>query len=322
MPVRSIYGTTRVPYYVAKIFSKTHSNETGLYNAGSVWKEAELFKYLRGNRNETSVVHYLNAERDIRYFVKYNTLFPNTKFCGTFHKPPDILNQTIKNFEILSKLDGAIAVGENQVEFLKERLQLENIAFIPHGVDTEFFKPDLSKKDAKTIIFVGSHLRDFEVLNYCIPRIAEVISNLKVNVIIKPTDKAKIKDHKSIIVHSNISDNELRDLYNCSTLLFLPMKNSTACNSLLEGLACGLPVVTTDIGGNRFYLEGTKNVLVPKGDNNYYIDTVIKLLSNSDNHQELANSSRQKALTLSWEEITRRVESFYENLVETKKAKK
>ncbi len=322
MPVRSIYGKTRVPYYVAKIFSKSHSNTSGLYNAGSVWKEAELFKYLRGSRNETSIVHYLNAERDIRYFLKYKKLFPNIKFCGTFHKPPDVLNRTIKNFGILSKLDGAIAVGENQVEFLKESLQLENIAFIPHGVDTDFFKPDLSKKEPKTLIFVGSHLRDFEVLNYCIPRIADIISNLKVNVIIKPTDKAKITDHKSITVHSNISDIELRDLYNCSTLLFLPMKNSTACNSILEGLACGLPVVTTDIGGNRFYLEGTKNVLVPKGDNNYYIEAVISMLSNPENLQLATNSSREKALTLSWEEITRKVGSFYENMVQFKQVGK
>ncbi len=316
MPVRSIHGTTRLPYYAAKIFSEYHSNKTGLYNAGSVWKEAELFKYLRGSRNETSLVHYLNSERDVRYFIKYKKFFPRTIFCGTFHKPPEILNQTIKNYEILSKLDGVIAVGENQVDFLKERLQNDNIAFIPHGIDTEFFKPDLSKREANTLIFVGSHLRDFEVLNYCIPRIADVISNLRVNVIIKPTTKAKIKDHKSIIVHSNISDNELRDLYNSSTLLFLPLKDVTACNSLLEGLACGLPVVSTDVGGNSFYLEETKNVLVPKGDNYYYIDAITNLLNNPGSLHEVGKSSRAKALTLSWEEIVKRMYSFYENLLE------
>ncbi len=315
MPVKSIYGTTRVPYYAAKIFSQYHSNKTGLYNAGSVWKEAELLKYLRGSRKETSVVHYMNAERDVRYFVKYKKFFPATKFCGTFHKPPDVLDQTITNYEILSKLDGAIAVGENQVEFLKEKLQLENVVFIPHGVDTEFFKPDISNQESNTIIFVGQHLRDFELFNYCIPRIAENIKDLKVQVIIHPAYKSKIIHHKSITVHSNIRDIELRDLYNSSSLLFLPFKNVTACNSLLEGMACGLPLVTTDVGGNRYYLEGTKNILVPKGDNYYYIDAITKLLENRGTLAEIAKSSRDKAMTLSWEKVAKKVESFYKNLV-------
>lgn len=316
MPVRSIYGTTRVPYYVAKIFSKYHSNQTGLYNAGSVWKEAELFKHLRGSRKETSIVHYLNAERDVRYFVKYKRFFPGTKFYGTFHKPPGVLDKTIKNYNILGKLDAAIAVGENQVEFLKEKLQLDNITFIPHGVDTVFFKPDRTKTESNTIIFVGTHLRDFDVLNFCIPRIAENIKDLKVHVVLPPDHQNKITYHKSISIHTAISDMELKDLYNRSSLLLLPLKDVTACNSLLEGLACGLPVVSTDVGGNRFYLEGTENILVPKGDNYYYIDAITKLLSNHGTLKELAKSSREKALTLSWEKTAEKVETFYKNIAQ------
>jgi len=315
IPVRSIYGITWVPYAIAKIFSRYHSIEPGIYDAGSVWKEAELLKYLRGTRNQNSVVHYLNAERDVRYFVKYKRFFPSIKFCATFHKPPAVLQQTIKNPAILSNLDAAIAVGENQVEFLKEKLQLENVVFIPHGVDTKFFRPKLLNEKEDTIIFVGQHLRDFEVFNYCIPRIAEKIKNLKVHVVIHWAYQHKITPHKSIEVHTNISDKDLQGLYNNSSLLFLPLKDVTACNSILEGLACGLPVVTTDVGGNSFYLEGTKNILVPKGENYYYIDAITKLLSNPGTLKELAKSSREKALTLSWEKTAEKVEAFYKNLV-------
>lgn len=311
MPVRSIYGNTRVPYYLAKIFSKTHSNNLGLYNAGSVWKEAELFKYLREIRKETSLVHYLNAERDIRYFVKYKGAFSNTTFCGTFHKPPSVLKNTISNFNVLGKLDAAIAVGENQVSFLKENLFTEKVSFIPHGVDTEFFKPDNSYKKPNTIIFVGTHLRDIETLNYCIPKIAEKIKDLKVYIVIPRDHVKKIKPHHSINIHAGINDLELRKLYNSSSLLFLPLKNVTACNSILEGLACGLPIVSTNVGGNNFYMKGTKNVLVPKGDNNYYIDAIIELLENSETLQELSMLSREKALSLSWENIASKMEEFY-----------
>src|SRR5690606_23541277 len=102
---------------------------------------------------------------DIGHLVNFKKFFPKTKFCGSFHKPPEVLGKTIKNSFYLKNLDGAIAVGENQVEFLKEWLQLETVAFIPHGVDTDFFKPEFSKQEADTIIFVGQHLRDFEAFN-------------------------------------------------------------------------------------------------------------------------------------------------------------
>lgn len=314
MPVTSIYGNTRLPYYVAKLVSKPHSNKRGLYNAGSVWKEAELLEHLRRSRKESSVVHYLNAERDVRYFVKFRKFFPVTKFCGTFHKPPEVLYQTITDFKILQNLHGAIAVGENQVEFLKEKLRLQNIAFIPHGVDTEFFTPDRVKKESNTIIFVGNHLRDFDAFNFCIPRISEKVKGLKVHVVLPKDHQNKITPHGSITIHSDIHDFELRNLYNCSSLLFLPLREATACNSLLEGLACGLPIVSTDVGGNRFYLEGTKNLLLPKGDNNAYIDAVAHLLSRPETLQEMAISSREKALTLSWEKIAQKVTAFYEDI--------
>lgn len=316
LPVRSIYGDTGIPYRLAKIFSGFHSTDSGLYDTVSVLKETELFKNLIKTKNQASIVHYLNAERDIRHLLRYKKFFPNTKFCGTFHKPPEVLLETIKKPTFLKNLDAAIAVGENQVDFLKEWLKLENVSFIPHGVDTAFFKPGTQMKATNSLIFVGQHLRDFEILNYCVPRIAEEIKDLKVNVVIHPAYKTKINSHRSINVYSNLNDLDLRDIYNGSEILFLPLKNATACNSLLEGLACGLPIVSTDVGGNRFYLEGTENILGPENDNNYYIDAIINLLRNRDSLREMAISSRTKALDLSWEETIKRLNSFYENLNE------
>jgi glycosyltransferase involved in cell wall biosynthesis len=44
-------------------------------------------------------------------------------------------------------------------------------------------------------------------------------------------------------------------LYNDSRLLFLPLIDATANNSLLEASACGVPVITSDLPAVREYTD-------------------------------------------------------------------
>src|SRR5690606_19441014 len=136
------------------------------------------------SKGQGSIVHFLNGERDIRYLGFFKRRFPNTKFCATFHKPPNILKQSIPNPAALQKLDGAIVVGENQVDFLKNWLQLEHVVYIPHGVDSKFFIPDPTIQKDNSLLFVGQHLRDFETFNETVPKLAEQIDNSQNKVVI------------------------------------------------------------------------------------------------------------------------------------------
>ena len=178
-----ISGKAEIPYKLAKTIAALANQNAGLYEASSVFKELELLKKLKTLSEEPSVVHYLNAERDIRRVVQSARAFKNTAFCATFHKPPEILEHRITKIAYIKKLNAAITVGENQVAYVKEKYKIDKVEYIPHGVDTNFFKPQRSLMQPNTLLFVGQHLRDFEALNYCVPRIAEKVSNLKVNVV-------------------------------------------------------------------------------------------------------------------------------------------
>lgn len=308
-----IYGKPQLPYKIAKFISRNSNQDLGIYDSDSVLKDFELFKFLIKNRNQNRVVHYLNGERNLRYCLKYSRIFKNTKFYATFHKPPEILKLQFSNTTYLKKLNGVIAVGENQVEFLKNWLEIENVKYIPHGVDTDFFEPDYSKVKNNTLLFVGQHLRDFEAFNYCIPRIAEKVEGLKVNVIIRKDFNKFINPHASITIFNNINDFKLKAFYQKASILFLPLLNSTACNSILEAMACGLPIITTNVGGNLSYLENTKNVLVPRGDNDYLIEVTIDFLTNKDKLIEARSFSRDKSMSYKWDIIASQVNSFYQD---------
>ena len=315
MDAKVIYGTTKFPYRLAKIFAGFQTQTKGNYTTGSTLKAIELYQLLKKHKGQSNVVHFLNGERDIRHLDFFKRNFPNTKFCATFHKPPEILKQTIPNPVALQKLDAAIAVGINQVDFLKDWLQIDDIAYIPHGVDTQFFVPDIYNKKRNTLLFVGQHLRDFETFNKTVPTLAEKVKDLKVDVVIHLAYKDKIHPHSCVNILTGVKDEHLRLLYQEASLLYLPMLDSTACNSLLEAMACSLPVITSAVGGNRAYLESTSNILVETGNSARFVSKTVALLRDEKFLNSMGQSSREKALGLDWKNMGKRINQFYQKMV-------
>ena len=115
------------------------------------------------------MVHYLNGERDIRYLIKLYNNSNFIKFVATFHKPKSILNKIFKKNKTLKYLDGAIALGSNQAVFIKNDLKIKNVKFIPHGIDTEYFRPNkLIENKNKMFIQFYLLVSIFEILNFLI----------------------------------------------------------------------------------------------------------------------------------------------------------
>ena len=309
-----IPGPKYLPLKLTKYIIERVSQEAGIYDSISVLKDWELLKFMYTKLNHFSVVHYLAAERDVRFGAYLLSNFKKIKLCGTFHKPTDILKKSISDISYLKKLNGAIAVGLNQVDFLKEWLNIEHVKYIPHGVDTVFFHPDQTLKRRENILFVGQHLRDFAAFNYAVPRLIEKRPDLKINVVLREDAAYNISPHNSITIYSDIDDFKLRDLYQEASLLFLPLKDATACNALLEAMACGLPIVTTDLEGSKGYVKNYSGVLVPSNDYMALVETTLSLLENEAKLAEMGLGGRQNSLDFDWKKIAIQIDNFYHEL--------
>lgn len=66
--------------------------------------------------------------------------------------------------------------------------------------------------------------------------------------------------------------------------------------ALLEAMALGVPVIATDVSGNReLVLDGQTGRLVPPGNRQALADTIVELLSHQDRSRTLAEAARERA---------------------------
>ncbi|MBL8008453.1 MAG: glycosyltransferase family 4 protein [Ignavibacteria bacterium] len=74
--------------------------------------------------------------------------------------------------------------------------------------------------------------------------------------------------------------------------------------SVIEAMALGIPVVTTNVGGIPFLItDRIDGLLVPPGDAVVFTETIEKLISDSELAGRLSENSRKKSEEFDWENI-------------------
>lgn len=85
--------------------------------------------------------------------------------------------------------------------------------------------------------------------------------------------------------------------------------------SVILAMACGLPVITTNVGGIPYLLEDECDaLLVPNDDDRAMHHAIIRLLDDSDLSRKLATNARKKASSFDWERVLQRWEDLLLNV--------
>jgi len=287
-------------------------------SAGSYYGSKDLKNELQNIPDfifrSNSIYHFLYGD-DLFHYSGYLNPRKSNKLVATFHLPPEKFLKVTPSTQHLKKLDAAIIVAPNQASLFNELVGREKVHLIPHGINIHFFRPLKTKQHKKTCLFVGSHLRDFKMLKKVIFELNKKDKEICFKIVNSKISDEEFSTLKNVKHYSYISEEHLRELYSSSGLLLLPVTDSTANNSLLEAIACGLPVVTTNAGGIGYYLNNKCSVMVNNNDASAMADTVIKILNNPDLRNSMSVEARKKAAEYDWKEIVKQTEQLYFKLL-------
>jgi glycosyltransferase involved in cell wall biosynthesis len=123
--------------------------------------------------------------------------------------------------------------------------------------------------------------------------------------------KVDFRHLPNVTIHSGIDDSALARLYRSADVLFLPLVQSTANNSLLEGIASGLAGAITDLEAVRAYLPGGEALLVADNQVDAFVAALRRLRQDVELRHELGRRARARAEALAWPRLIRRYEEFY-----------
>ncbi len=261
------------------------------------------------------VVHVLYGDEQLNLLLQYRLLL-RCPLVATFHLPPTLVEErfTTNHRHILDRLDMAIVVSRSQIADFERWFGPDRVAFVPHGIDTEKFCPGASNPGTGPvrILTVGENMRDWESLHRILDECSALKLNVGFDVVTRPDRFAFLTGCRGVRLHANISEEELIALYRGADVLLLPLLDATANNALLESLACGTPVISTDVGGIRDYVDQNAGWLLGKGDVADSVRLIERICGNRDIVTDKRKNAREEALQFDWRRIRAELAVVYE----------
>ena len=180
------------------------------------------------------------------------------------------------------------------------------IEAIPNGVDTQIFQPSANmKREAKTTtLIVPRRLYEKNGVEFFIramPLIAEAI-DVRALIVGDGPEKSRLEELTLLLgMQSKIEflgkreHSEIPKLLNSADIAIFPSLMEATSVAALEAMACGVPVVASDVGGLPELVDNDVGGLFRPRDSRSLAETVLSLISRNDFH-ELGSRARQRVV--------------------------
>lgn len=186
-------------------------------------------------------------------------------------------------------------------EFCKYTYILNGISpekvFVVHpGVDVKLFKYAEPNSDFK-VLFIGTN-----PIRKGLPLLLKAWKELDIKgELIVRSGLSSVPIKNVVNMSQWLSENEVVGLYHQSSLTILPSLEEGFAGTNLESMACGRPVITTNVTGLEDVITNYKeSVLIPPNDTKAIKDAILHFYDNRDELVRMGKEARVVAEKATW----------------------
>jgi glycosyltransferase involved in cell wall biosynthesis len=215
---------------------------------------------------------------------------------------------------VLKKADMITCDAEHMREAIKSLgIPAEKVNIIFFGIDTKKFKPEEKSKELRAKLEINGSpaiislrnlesLYDVESLIRATPLVLREIPEAKFIIAGKGSAEERLRN---LAVSLNVLDSvrfigfvpndELPKYLNAMDVsVSTSLSDAGIAASTAEAMACGLPVIVTDVADNRQWVkDGENGFVVPVKDPKLLAERIIYLLKNVDIRKQFGNANRK-----------------------------
>lgn len=225
--------------------------------------------------------------------------------------------------EIFRSADRVICLTQGDAEeIVRFGCPFEKIMLVPNAVDTERFKP-CKERDDNLVVWVGRFVPE-KGLKYLVEA-AKIVPNEfeDVKFLLVGYGPLKAKIMKLVYEHGllgrvvsfrgPLSRDEVARVLGKAVVFVFPSLKEGLPLSVLEAMACGVPVVGSDIPGiNEIISDQHNGLLIPPRNSEALATAILKLLDDEDLRRKLGQNARKSIVEkYSWNTIAGKIEKVY-----------
>ncbi len=262
-------------------------------------------------------------------------------FVLTYHS--DIVRQKVLGFfyapflrRVLHRAKRIAVASPTYIQtspFLRPRA--DKCEIIHYGIDMSHFAPtpevdrraaELRAQYGSPLILAVGKLRHYKGIDVLIEAMHQIDARALVagEGPMGPAWRQKTQDEglaDRVLFLGRVSDDDLVALYHAADLFVLPSTNRAESWGIVqtEAMACGLPVVCTELGTGTSYVnqDGVTGLVVPPGDPDALVGAINTLLADPALRRRMGEAARQRAATMfSSEAMIERTLALYERVLD------
>ena len=246
---------------------------------------------------------------------------------------PDGRDSTDYNeFSLDSDFDLVLAVSENVAEELRKHLKssdYDKVRVVYSGIDLSSFRPLPNVEKQWDLAFMGRletmkavdlFPEMLSILKPRFPRLKMMITgegSLK-SWLFSEFEKRNVSsmiDYKGVVETDRVPL-----LLNKSRIFLYPSRREPFGLSIIEAMACGIPVITTNVfGPGEIVRPDYDGIVVPPDDVNALADAVVLLLSDRELREKIAQNAIMTAQEYDIRQYARQLLEIYQDLIEKRK---